>query len=309
MTAVHAKLFVSMHQTTQTVEWFRDAKAMDRDDLADLQANLPQREHLISRYGKFALELACNANGYNHFHPGKEDYAAIVYGLRRAARVVASECELSQPGGVPVAVERDPEVGGPVLIDSPRQFAHLGKYIDAVWCAVIVRDDDTLHRLATINLADVRGEGVTISEGMSALAHALQAWLRKTPDAAKQALGVLKLTGPAQQHPPGTMNYAVMCINPAAELLLLLQSPAQPAETIAHALAQALEAHKQYYTLAEDTPGGAGESDDQRSFLCLHALAFACVLNDRGVEVAVESDYLPRPIVTGSAPDLPLAKK
>jgi Immunity protein 49 len=302
MSQTQTSQFVPLHKTPQTVQWFRENKAYDRKESAHLQSRLSQdRLDLVSPYITESLSMARLMNGYNYFHRGAEDYEQMVYGLRRSASVVASACELSQPKSTDVIFERDAAQGGPLLLSGPCHAVHLGEYIEAVWSAMIVRDAGTLARLARTNLAHIHTSGTTIPEGVSALAQALQAWLNKSPDAPTQALGAMKVNGPAQQHLPGTMNYAVMCQSPASELLFLLQSPGESPERLSEALVQALEGHKQYYTLAPDTPGGAGEPDDSQSYLCLHALAFACVMHDRNVPIAVESDYLPSPIVDGSA--------
>jgi Immunity protein 49 len=302
MSTTQTSQFVPLHKTPQTVRWFRENKAYDREESAHLQLRLSQdRCDLVIAYISESLAMARKMNGYNYFHRGAEDYEQMVYGLRRAARVVASACELSQPQSTDVIFERDAAQGGPLLLSGPYHAVHLGQYIDAVWSAMIVRDAGTLARLARTNLAHIHTGGTTIPEGVAALAHALQSWLNKAPDASRQALAAMKANGPTQQHPAGTMNYAVMCQSPAAELLFLLQSPNESRERLSEALVQALEGHKQYYTLAPDTPGGAGEPDDSQSYLCLHALGFACALHDRNVPLAVESDYLPGPMVRGSA--------
>lgn len=302
MSTTQTSQFVPLHKTPQTVQWFRETRAYDREGSAHLQSRLSQdRRDLVMAYISESLEMARKMNGYNYFHRGAEDYEQMVYGLRRTARVVASACELSQPQSKDVIFERDAAQGGPILLSGPYHAVHLAQYIDAVWSAMIVRDAGTLTRLARTNLQHIHTSGTTIPEGVSAVAYALHAWLNKSADASKQALAAMKVNGPAQQHLPGTMNYAVMCRNPSAELLFLLQSPNESTERLSEALVQALEGHKQYYTLAPDTPGGAGEPDDSQSYLCLHALAFACAMHDRNVPLAVESDYLPVPIVTGSA--------
>ena len=60
------------------------------------------------------------------------------------------------------------------------------------------------------------------------------------------------------------------------------------------ALAQALEQHKAYYTADSKL------ADDPRGFVALAPLALACIAKDSGLNVDVESDYMPKHLLLGS---------
>ncbi len=290
------KPFIAMHKTTRVPEWFEeDSKLRPQETLA-VPYFSQERAELLVPYMRRALLLAVSKNGYNYFFPDQAEYQPMVYGLQRYARLTASGCELCQPDSKNVPFERDATYDGPLLLNGPYQQVHHQEFIEAVFCAMIVRDEPTLARLAKVDLQHVRASGVTMTEAISALAYALQAWIGKAPYALAQTRSALKSAEAAAS----TNSHTALITHVRGQLLLQLQSPELSPDVLNEALVSALEAHKQYYTLGENASGGGGESDDSRSFLCLQALAFACVLHDRNIPLQVESDYLPQPLIKRS---------
>ncbi|MGL4235597.1 immunity 49 family protein [Tabrizicola sp.] len=226
------------------------------------------------------------------------DMGEIAYLLRERGRAVATIGELMQPG------DREVEFGMDgvepfflkqgLLKDSPVQ---VGDHIDAVYCAAITRDDQTMQRLLALDVDRLVTSGVTTAGYMHQLGEAQRATLLQHRLAPILTLAALRATDPSQAN-QSFDHHAAMIASPAAELLARLA--ANRAEDFETSLYTALDAHRQYYSFDV-----YGRQFDPSGFLCLPALAAAAIAHDRGWSFNVVSDYMPADLVKSAKPKRP----
>ncbi|MEU5366911.1 immunity 49 family protein [Streptomyces sp. NPDC005925] len=181
-------------------------------------------------------------------------------------------------------VRRIPEIG-------PRPFADPGNWLTAFWLAVVCRDQKRMTALCGIPLDRLRSTEGSYDAYVYHWVDTLRTyWL--------QGEGLVeKLTAAIEQSNPD------IATNTPRDLLQQVLYPPidlfyrflrQDAEGFNRALEEALKLHKLYWTADED------RAKDAEGRVALAPLAVACLAHDGGIEVAVESEYLPHHLLRGS---------
>ncbi|MGW3988138.1 immunity 49 family protein [Streptomyces sp. NPDC004830] len=171
----------------------------------------------------------------------------------------------------------------------PQDYLHAGNWLTSFYLAVICRDNDRVDQLAHVPVSFLRESGAEFDEYVYAWVETLQHfWFGRqetwdtlviavdgtTPEAARIAGPELMLK---ILHPP---------------LELFQRCLRREAEQFNAALVDALTWHKEFWT-ANEARSLSGEG-----LVALAPLALACVAYDAGLPVEVDSEYIPRALLT-----------
>ncbi|MEU7478313.1 immunity 49 family protein [Lentzea sp. NPDC042327] len=174
----------------------------------------------------------------------------------------------------------------------PVEFANFKRWLDAFWLAVIVRDRKCIDLLASFPLDIIKASGNQYEELDALWARTLQMFTKGEPGMAESLAEAMAATDPERLtvSPP---EYALRLAFPVMNTFLNMVRSNHERE-FNEALAQALEQHKAYFTADSKL------ADDPRGLIALAPLGLACIAKDSGLNVEVESDYLPKHLVLGS---------
>ncbi|MGZ3144430.1 immunity 49 family protein [Lentzea chajnantorensis] len=174
----------------------------------------------------------------------------------------------------------------------PVHYANFKRWLDAFWLAAIVRDKKCLDLLASFPL-DIIKESVGQYEESDALwARALQMFTKSEPGMAEALAEAMAATDPERLR-VSTPDYALRLAFPVMNAFLNMVRSNHERE-FNEALVQALEQFKAYWTENSEL------ADNPRGFVALAPLGLACIAKDSGLNVEVESDYLPKHLLLGS---------
>lgn len=172
-----------------------------------------------------------------------------------------------------------------VVGTGPNSTANAGKWLAAMYFAAICRRHDRMTELCQTSIETLRASGAVYDEYIYTWVAAFQKFWRNDEEGVIQSL--IDAMNAAE---PEDMVHA------SEELLLLLLYP--PIELLCIAaqgdavwfnerLAVALERHKQYWSKT------AERRNDVEGFIAWGPLAMACLARDMGLQITVESDYMP----------------
>jgi hypothetical protein len=160
-----------------------------------------------------------------------------------------------------------------------------GNWLDGFFVALVRRDTEALHVLANIPLEILRNSSTKTEEYTYLYVDALQALWRKEKDLIKRLLSVARATASEKLEPGIGGAYTRSIVVPTIQLLFQLIKNDVP--LFNHVLASALEAHKQFWSLNEQT------SRTPYGFIAWPVLAIASLAYDLKMPIEVESAYLP----------------
>ncbi|EST27380.1 immunity 49 family protein [Streptomyces roseochromogenus] len=173
----------------------------------------------------------------------------------------------------------------------PQHYTDAGNWLTAFWLAVICREQERMTQLIHVSLSLLRASGAVFDDYVYAWVEALQVAWRQGGD-----LGEL-LTAAMDGTAPDSLRV------PDQELLLQVLYPpinlfhryvARQHEEFNEALSDALHWHKEYWSENEERSGSSS------GLVALGPLAVACLARDAGFPIEVESEYLPKHLLTGS---------
>ncbi|MGW2400037.1 immunity 49 family protein [Kitasatospora sp. NPDC001664] len=173
----------------------------------------------------------------------------------------------------------------------PTDYTDAGSWLDAFWLALICREPRRLDVLATVPESVLRQSGAVFDEYIYAWVGALQAFRRQEPEVMEKLLAAIDGTDPQAARVADRETLLKLLYPPIAAFYRLVQ---RDAEKFNEALVEGLELHREYWTAEED------RLDEPFGFVSLPLLAIACLARDLGIEVEVESDYLPKHLLLGS---------
>ncbi|MFD9725975.1 immunity 49 family protein [Streptomyces sp. NPDC059072] len=166
----------------------------------------------------------------------------------------------------------------------PQSHANAGNWLTTLWFVIVCRDQPRMDAMCRLPLGLLRASG---AEDDDAYVHhwvdALQTYWHEQP-------GLLeKLTRAIEQSHPDIATNAprdlLQCVL-YPPINLFHQFLRKDEDGFNRALAEALELHRAYWSAPE-------RAGDIAGFLALGPLAIACLAYDAGLEIEVESDYLP----------------
>ncbi|MFI5944978.1 immunity 49 family protein [Streptomyces uncialis] len=172
----------------------------------------------------------------------------------------------------------------------PVPYANAPNWLIAFFFAIVCRDQKRMTELSELPLDVLRASGAVHDEYLFHWVGALQAyWLRD------QARMVDELSATFEKSHPSALRVAgrewVQRIS-YPPVNLFYRFVKRDHANFHEALVEALELHKAYWTADED------REEDLDGVFSLGILAMACLAYDGGFPVGVESDYIPRHLIT-----------
>ncbi|MER7514037.1 immunity 49 family protein [Streptomyces lavendulae] len=175
----------------------------------------------------------------------------------------------------------------------PQYATNPENWISAFWLAIVCREPERLTALAQVPVEALRASGVEYDEYVYPWVETLQSWWLRGGDLSASLDAAIAGTDPEGLQ-GDDRNLMLRILYPPMNLFL--QYLTGDHQGFNEALAEALQWHKEYWTRLDD---GAG-AGDCNSFVALGPLAMACLAVDAGFPLTVDSEYLPKHLVTRS---------
>ncbi|MFJ4468966.1 immunity 49 family protein [Streptomyces sp. NPDC089424] len=170
----------------------------------------------------------------------------------------------------------------------PESHLNAGTWVTCFYLAMICRDNDRLRRLAEVPVSLLRESGAVFDEYIYSWVEALQSFWLGRQDVGDKLVAAVDGTGPQALRYADADLMAQILYPP---LMLLYRVIRRDSTEFNKALADALRAHKAYWTADADRAASAD------GLVALGPLAMACLARDQGIAVEVESEYLPQALL------------
>ncbi|MEV7121043.1 immunity 49 family protein [Kitasatospora griseola] len=168
---------------------------------------------------------------------------------------------------------------------------HAGNWLTAFWLAAACRDKRRMDELCTVTVDQLRAYGAVFDDFVYAWVAAVQAYWRADADLMEHLLAAIDGTDPEVATVTDREILLKVLYPPIAAFYRLVQ---RDEEKFAEAMQRALELHREYFTADEERADGAD------SLVSLPLMGIACLAREAGLNVEIESDYLPKHILLGS---------
>lgn len=176
----------------------------------------------------------------------------------------------------------------------PRHNADPGNWITAFWLAAVCREPARLTGLAEVPTDVLRGTPLRYDEYAYHWVAALAAYRLERPELRERLALAMDASSPDVAKGTDRELLEGVLRPPIAVLDTLVGGDR---DAFNQALAEALRAHRSYWTADEERRSSLG------GLLALGPLAVACLAYDAGFPIEVESGYLPRHFLDGTGPD------
>lgn len=171
----------------------------------------------------------------------------------------------------------------------PQNCADAGNWLTAFWLAIICRDQTRMTQLCEVPLDLLRSTETRYDEYVYHWVDALQTYWLERPGLAEKLTAAIEASYPE-----------AATIAPRDLLQKVLYQPINlfyhflrgSDEEFNQALVEALEFHKSYWTADEE------RAEDFGGYLALGPLAVTCLAYDAGRSIEVESEYLPKCLIS-----------
>ncbi|MEE1790765.1 immunity 49 family protein [Streptomyces sp. BE308] len=173
----------------------------------------------------------------------------------------------------------------------PRRYASVETWFDALWLAIVCRNEQELLNLCKISPDWLKQSGgVQVDQVAFRWVGALQGYFNRAPN----FLGLLHdaMKGTAPEKLAVNPAYVLQILFPSMELLYYLSL--QDSAGFNQALEESLNLHHHFWTSDLEL------SRSPYGFTAKGPLALACIAEDMGMQVTVESEYLPYMLLRGS---------
>lgn len=160
-----------------------------------------------------------------------------------------------------------------------------GTWQRAMALAMICRERPRIDVLAQTPIDDLRARSGGADEFQFDWIRTLQLYWRSEEGLIDSLLRAMQGADPEADTVAGTAMVAHVFYPPMELFYLLTQ---RDDAKFNESLAKALELHKRYWTATSE------RRDDPEGFVAWRVLAIACLAKDAGVDITVESDYLPK---------------
>ncbi|MGW4383549.1 immunity 49 family protein [Kitasatospora sp. NPDC004531] len=168
---------------------------------------------------------------------------------------------------------------------------HAGNWLKAFWLAAACREKRRMDQLCTVTTDQLRAHGAVFDEYVYAWISAVQAYWRGDADLMEHLLAAIDGTDPEVATVADRDILLKLLYPPIAAFYRLVQ---RDEEKFAEAMQRALELHREYFTADRERADGA------ESLVSLPLMGIACLAREAGLNVEIESDYLPKHILLGS---------
>lgn len=266
------------------------------DDLDDLQSDCDyyatRLEKSLSNIQKSPANLgtlAANARFYAGYLSVQNPNSIELYrALRIAAYSLTEVCNLATlPEG---SYEVFAGEGEPVMLPSGVTSYSSGiSWLQGFYLASACREAHLNDSLAQIPVAILKQSSTRSDEYLYLQIEALQSFWKRQADTPQRVIEAMKATDP-EQVKVGTVDAALNLGVPEIDLLFRLLD--NDGAGFNEALVKALQCHKKHW-------GKKSLKNDPHGFLALGPLGLAAIAHERGINIEVESDYIPKYIVQG----------
>ncbi|MFB9365431.1 immunity 49 family protein [Kitasatospora albolonga] len=172
-----------------------------------------------------------------------------------------------------------------------KREAHAANWLTAFWLAIVCRETERLDALAALPVESLRNPAAVYDEYIYLWVEALQAYWKKEPQQAEKLAAAIEESDPEVAR-IASKDYLVRVAHPPMEMMYQFLKGDQAAFT--SSLVRALEMHREYWTSDHE------QSISSTGFLALAPLAVACMAFDSGMQIEVESGYLPENLLDRS---------
>ncbi|MEV6715669.1 immunity 49 family protein [Lentzea sp. NPDC051208] len=173
----------------------------------------------------------------------------------------------------------------------PKSSANAGEWNSAMALAMVCRDRPRIDLLAGFPIGVLRDSGGQADEFQYEWTKTLQLYWRSEEGLIDTLLGAMRGADPEADTIAGAEMVAKVFYPPMELFYLLTQ---REDVRFNDSLAKALELHNSYWTATSE------RANDPEGFVAWRVLAIACLAKDAGVEITVESDYLPKNLLDGT---------
>ncbi|WP_053720809.1 immunity 49 family protein [Saccharothrix sp. NRRL B-16348] len=172
----------------------------------------------------------------------------------------------------------------------PGSYAKVGNWLVALWLAVVSRDEERAQQLAAVPQDLLRASGTEYDRFMYDWVDSLQKFFRTDPALEDAFTATMNGTDPEVVTIASTDVLLDLLYPPIEMLYFVLR---RDEERFNDSLERALTGHRRYWT----TGGRETRSD---GMVALAPLAISVLAGQVGIEVRVESDYLPPDLLSGA---------
>lgn len=244
--------------------------SLSRDNLLKVPGNLGTMITIAQDYASYLMVVDPTSP--------QVDYALRV-AVQAVLGVFARAC--ATEGTVPITIGDDPPVELPAR--GPHDYANIVKWRTGFYLALLRRDAGAVDALCRVPSSVIRSSPTKADESAYLFADALQALWLDSPDAADRLKAAVDATEPSRiEH---ASDHVLNVLVP--EMELVYRFAVRDADAFNEALRYALERHKKYW-------GTKKLRLDARGFVAWGPLALAGLAHDEGMDITVESDYLPQ---------------
>ncbi|MFD3544181.1 immunity 49 family protein [Streptomyces sp. NPDC058655] len=171
----------------------------------------------------------------------------------------------------------------------PLSTADAGTWLTAFWLAVICRDQNRMTRLCEIPLERLRSPEGQYDAYVYHWVDVLQTYWLRRPGLVDKLITTIETSGPeVARVAPRDLLQGILY----PPINLFYHFVRKDEGGFGPALAYALKLHKTYWTLDED------RQSNIRGSIALGPLAIACLAYDGAIPIDVESEYLPKHLLT-----------
>lgn len=200
------------------------------------------------------------------------------------------DAAMATEGPVPCTVGSRGEVKN-LPATGPTSYTHAGTWVTSCYLAVICRDNARLERLMQVPVSLLRESGAVFDEYIYSWVEALQSLFFGREDVSEKLEAAFHGTDPDVVRVADKETTLKLLYPP---INLFYRYVKRDAAEFNEALFEALTWHKEYWTANE------ARSLSSDGLVALGPLALACMAHDYDFPIEVESEYLPKHLLTRS---------
>ncbi|GAA2118920.1 hypothetical protein GCM10009759_66590 [Kitasatospora saccharophila] len=255
----------------------------------EMVAGMPDFDYDRAEALRYALSLAKRRCVQDPRCALNETWHAWVLPMQIGSALFESATARSGPVTCRVGTEAGEVLELPAT--GPQEYLHPVLWLEAFYLAVICREGERVAELAEVPTQFLRDSGVMIDEYVYDWIDALKLASAGRPRAWESLLRAIEGTVPERTR-AASAEVMLKLLHPPLELFQLFVR--REVAAFNESLATALTWHREYWT------GNEARSTNPEGFVAPALLAVAVLARDAGMEIEVESEYLPHHLLHGT---------